>query len=177
MKYVINGKNKLLITERARKTLFYCCSWLFKIFQKIRHLENCIRKYFIHSVTTWNQLVASAKFEPTTMYLISKHLTSVRLGTKWLWVWISLLSLKRQIWRLLQARSSLTFRQTIECGFTLKLVCDIITTYNHLVVWKMSSFWKSNKLSVGPFLWHYKVIVPVISHKTWLYGVSLIWAN
>ena len=36
---------------------------------------------------------------------------------------------KLQIWRLLWARSSLTFRQTIECGFTLKLVRDIIITY------------------------------------------------
>ena len=54
---------------------------------------------------------------------------SVRLRTKWLWVRIALLSLKLQIWHLLRARSSLTFRQTIECGFTLKLVCDMIITY------------------------------------------------
>ena len=40
---------------------------------------------------------------------------------KLLWVRISLLSLKLQIWRLLRERSSLTFRQTIECGLTLKL--------------------------------------------------------
>ena len=39
-------------------------------------------------------------------------------------------SLTLQIWRLLRARCSLTFRQTIECRFTLKLVRDIIT-YNH----------------------------------------------
>ena len=37
---------------------------------------------------------------------------------------------KLQIWRLLRPRSSLTFRQTIECGFTLKLVCDMIITYS-----------------------------------------------
>ena len=51
---------------------------------------------------------------------------SVRLRTKWLWVWISLLSLKSQIWLLLRARSSLTFRETIESGFTLKLIRDMI---------------------------------------------------
>ena len=36
---------------------------------------------------------------------------SAHLWTKWLWVRISLLSLKLQIWRLLRARSCLTFRQ------------------------------------------------------------------
>ena len=36
---------------------------------------------------------------------------SVRLRTKWLWVRIPLQSLNLQIWRLLRARSSLTFRQ------------------------------------------------------------------
>ena len=52
------------------------------------------------------------------------------LGTKWLWVWIPLLSLKFQIWRLLRASRSLTFWQTIECGFTLKLVRGMIITYD-----------------------------------------------
>ena len=41
--------------------------------------------------------------------------------TKWLWVRLKLLSLTFHIWSLLRARSSLTFRQTTECGFTLKL--------------------------------------------------------
>ena len=53
-----------------------------------------------------------------------------RLRTKWLWVRILLLSLTLQILRLLQAKSSLTFRQTIECRFTLTLVCDMIIIYN-----------------------------------------------
>ena len=39
-----------------------------------------------------------------------------------------------QIWRLLRARSSLTFRQTIECGFTLKLVRDMIIAYSEFIV-------------------------------------------
>ena len=55
---------------------------------------------------------------------------SVRLRSKWLGVPIAMLSLKRKIWRLLQARSSLTFRQTIECGFILKVVRDTIIAYN-----------------------------------------------
>ena len=57
--------------------------------------------------------------------------------TKRLWVRILTLSLKLQIWWLFRGygvcfvstRSSLTFRQTIKCRFTLKLVCDIIITY------------------------------------------------
>ena len=57
---------------------------------------------------------------------------SVRLWTKWLWVWISLLSLKLQIWCLFRARSPLTFRHTIECRFTLKLVRDMIITYSQM---------------------------------------------
>ena len=55
---------------------------------------------------------------------------SVRLRTKWLCVQILLLSFKLQTWPLLHARSSLRFRRTIECGFTLKLVCDMIVTYS-----------------------------------------------
>ena len=43
---------------------------------------------------------------------------------------IPFLSLKLQICRLHRARSSLIFRQTMECGFTLKLVRDIIITYS-----------------------------------------------
>ena len=53
----------------------------------------------------------------------------VRLQTKWLWVRIALLSLELQIWRLLRARRSLTFRQTIGCGFTMKLVRDMIIRF------------------------------------------------
>ena len=53
---------------------------------------------------------------------------SFRLRTKWFCVRIPLLSLKLQIWHLLRTRSSLTFRQTIDCRFTLKLVRDMITT-------------------------------------------------
>ena len=55
---------------------------------------------------------------------------SVCLQTKWLWFRISLLLLKLRIWRLLRARSYLTFRQTIVCGFTLNLGRDMITTYS-----------------------------------------------
>ena len=48
------------------------------------------------------------------------------LRTKWLWVRITLLSLKLQIWLLLRAKNSLTFRLIIECELTLDLVRDMI---------------------------------------------------
>ena len=54
----------------------------------------------------------------------------VRLWSKWLGVRIPLLSLKLQICRLHRARSSLIFGKKMECGFTQKLVRDIIITYS-----------------------------------------------
>ena len=68
----------------------------------------------------------------THNHLVRKR-TLNHLRTTWLWVRIPLLSLKLEIWHLLRARSSLTFWQTIECGFTLKLVCDTIITDSHSV--------------------------------------------
>ena len=65
----------------------------------------------------------------TTQASLAKWLTD-RLRTKRLWVWIPLLLFKLQIWRLLRARSSLTFRQSIECGHTVKLVRNMIITYS-----------------------------------------------
>ena len=57
---------------------------------------------------------------------------SIRLRTKLLWIRILLLPHKLQIWCLLQARSSLIFRQTIERGLTLKLVRDMIITCSQM---------------------------------------------
>ena len=71
--------------------------------------------------------MAATGFKHTTSLAIC---LSVRSLTKWLSVRIPLLSLKLQIWCLLRARNSLTFKQTIECRFTLKLIRDMITTYS-----------------------------------------------
>ena len=70
----------------------------------------------------------------STLYSLDYKWLNVRLRTKSLWVRITLLSLKLQIWHLLRARSSLTFRYTIECGFTLKLVREMIITYSQEVL-------------------------------------------
>ena len=61
-----------------------------------------------------------------------KKWLSIRLRTKWLLVQIFWLSLKVQISRLFRARSSLTFRQTIDCKLTLKLASDMIITYSQM---------------------------------------------
>ena len=65
----------------------------------------------------------------TYNHLVCKW-TLNHLQTKWLWVQIPLLSLKLQISRLFRTKSSLTFRQLLECGFTLKCVRDMIITYS-----------------------------------------------
>ena len=57
---------------------------------------------------------------------------SLHLRTNWFCVRIPLLSLKLQIWRLLRARSFFTFRQTMVCRFTLKLVWYMVITYIQL---------------------------------------------
>ena len=81
---------------------------------------------------------------------------SVRLRTKWLWSRILLLSLKLQIWCLLWARSFLKFRHNIECGFTLKLLSDMIT-YSKKQSTYISGFyllggWASQKFAHSPTL-------------------------
>ena len=70
---------------------------------------------------------------------------NVHLRTKWLWVRVPLQSLKLQIFHLFGERSSLPFRQiTIECGFTLKHVRDMIRTFNKLK-FLFTSLLKTNK--------------------------------
>ena len=75
-----------------------------------------------------------SKQAPYLKYILATNAKwlSVRFRSKWLWVRIPLLSLKLQTWSPLRARSSLTFRQTIECKFTLKLVRHMIVTYSQM---------------------------------------------
>ena len=75
---------------------------------------------------------------------------SVRLRTKWLWVRVQLQSLKLQIPRLFRERNSfLDIQATIECGFTLKRVRDMIRTYsvfNLYICLNHSSRYKHNRI-------------------------------
>ena len=91
-------------------------------------IELCCEYLSVRCIWLYVIIMSCTSFRVNPHSSLAKWL-SVCLQTKWLWVRISLLSLKRQIWHLLWARSSLTFRQTIECGFTLKLVRDMIITY------------------------------------------------
>ena len=86
----------------------------------------------------------------------------VPLRTKWLWVRILLLSLKLQIWRLPRARSSLTFRQTIECRFTLKLVRDMIITY------RTNQCWESLIRTLESHYWHATSFIVLRPRKAFL---------
>ena len=91
---------------------------------------------------------------------------SVRLRTKWLRVRIPLLSLKLQIWRLRWARSSLTFRQTTECRFILKLVRDMIITYSH---WNTLIYFSKKKI------WHH--IWKLTWKNVWFCFISTVWVH
>ena len=96
---------------------------------KIRTQNNLVCKRTLNHLAKLAKWLSCVAIHRTDKY--SKWL-SVRLQTKWLWVRILLLSLKLQIWRLLLARSSLTFRQCVfECVFTLKFIRDRIITHSH----------------------------------------------
>ena len=69
-----------------------------------------------NEIRTHNHLVRKRTLNHLAKLARLAKWLSVRLQTKSLWIRISLLSLKLQIWRLLRVRSSLIFRQTIECG-------------------------------------------------------------
>ena len=61
-------------------------------------------------IVTYSQMHCTDKYSQQLNHLASLgKLLSVRLQTKWLWVWIPLLSLQLHIWRLFQTKSSLTF--------------------------------------------------------------------
>ena len=119
-------------------------------------------------------------FEPSTTYFINEYSTQASLA-KWLNICLQTKCcgfeshscyLKLQLWCLLQALSSLTFRQTIECGFTLKLVRDMIITYSHRfmklqcrllflgfcgnrhpITWKRANLWMSPDILKRLFRW------------------------
>ena len=57
---------------------------------------------------------------------------SVRLRTKWLWVRIPLQSLKISYIVPVASKEFLDIQASIECGFTLKHVCDVIRTYSQM---------------------------------------------
>ena len=86
-----------------------------------------------NGIRTHNHLVRKQTLNHLAKLASLTKWLSVRLRTKCLWVRIPLLSLKLQIWPLLRARSSLTFRQTIECRLTLKLVLGMIIIYSQII--------------------------------------------
>ena len=59
-------------------------------------------------------------------------LVSFRLWTKWLWVRVQLQSLKNSDFAPASGKEFLDIQATIECGFTLNRVRDMIRAYNHM---------------------------------------------
>ena len=125
-----------LVRKRTLNHLAELAKWL-----------SCVVSTYLHGAFDWCSYVTYAFQSESTLYSylnITKFLArswreiwSLRdcnwnSRTKWLWVWVQLRSLKLQILRLLRARSSLTFRPTIECGFTLKYVHDMIRTSSQM---------------------------------------------
>ena len=118
-----------------------CSHWTFRLWAYFGqvvpwHLGNY--RVWIHSETsTWQEhtFKRTVQVSPqnTAETMLAKWL-SVRLRAKWFWVRVQLQSLNVQTLCLLQARSSLTFRQP-ECRFTLKRVRDMTRTYNQDIVW------------------------------------------
>ena len=90
-------------------------------------------KLVCYMIIIYSQINRTDKHSQKLNHLASlTKCLSYCLQTNWLWVQILLLSLKLQTWRLLQGRSSLTFKQTVECGFTLKLVRDLIIKFKQM---------------------------------------------
>ena len=97
-------------------------------------------RMWIHSKTrTWhdNNMQSNAPHREvlkTMLYHLASlaKWLSVQLRTKWLRIRSLLLSLKLQIWNLLQAWFFLTLRQTVECRVTLNFVRNPIKTYSQM---------------------------------------------
>ena len=108
-----------------RKFYLLIC-FILTLFNSGHITQQYINLQQINGIRTHNHLVRKR----TLNYLPGQFGSMFECSFRWFWVRIPFLSLKLQIRRMLRARSSLTFRQTIECRFTLKLVRDMIITYS-----------------------------------------------
>ena len=115
-------------TQQSQPQLSFSSSWKSKPEYNSTSLLICLARIFFrftaidsNQIRTHNHLVRKRTLS------LAKWL-NVRLRSKWLWVRISF---KLQIWRLLRVKSSLTFMQTIECKFTLKLIRSMIIKHSY----------------------------------------------
>ena len=157
MKYVINGKNNKNICQTTRRALFYHCSWAAELFQQLMHIENCVRNVFVPITVLINRKSNLCILQTTSKTLFCYTLLVVKIFQK--------------IGRLENC--------------VRKTFLHSVTVWNQLVVWKISGFWQSNKTSAcsygikTPFKksflpWLYRVIVPIINRKIWVFGLSVI---
>ena len=100
-------------------------------------------RVWIHSETcTWHDKNIQSNATQLNHLASFTKLFSVHLRTKWLWIWVSLQSLKLQILCLFRARSSLTFRQIYSVD---SLWNAYVTWQEHTASWifleKLESQW------------------------------------
>ena len=112
------------------------------------------RVFFVIPKYTWKikWQLRNSNPQPLSLQTNTQPL-SVSVWNKWLLVRIPLLSLKLQIWCQFRARNSLTFRQTVECRSTLKLVCDMIITYRWIYLSLSIKFFTDESCSPIPVRW------------------------
>ena len=109
--------------------------WISEVLLDVKNILAGNKTFWKKKKSSWGQYLQNPYYSSdrngirTHNHLVCKW-TLNHLQTKWLWVQIPLLSLKLQISRLFRTKSSLTFRQLLECGFTLKCVRDMIITYS-----------------------------------------------
>ena len=153
-----------------------CCEYL-----SVRCIWQCVIMFCTsfrvnpHSIICLNvkELLAESRrhiwsLSDSNMIRIHNHLVRKRTLNH-------LAKLAKWLWRLLWARSSLTFRQTIECEFTLKLMRDMIITYSHsfylfkvIEDWSKQSSLGSHSLKISNYSF------PVMLHRQWLDVASLL---
>ena len=115
-------------TQQSQPQLSFSSSWKSKPEYNSTSLLIChARIFFRFTAIDSNQIRTHNHLVRKRALSLAKWL-NVRLRSKWLWVRISF---KLQIWRLLRVKSSLTFMQTIECKFTLKLIRSMIIKYSY----------------------------------------------
>ena len=124
MEEILDSSRKAVLKKAViQKYIFYGKSEHFCCLNgsQIHHLKN-------HSNTLASVIVVDSSMR-------NQEILSDTKGTEPITTqFVNEVSLKLQIWRLLRAKSSLTFRQTMGCRFTLKLVRDMIITYSQEIL-------------------------------------------
>ena len=113
-----------IFCKQAIKVFCNCIQELYKLFEnrlKFSYIWSMLKAFLILSIFNpfWLNFwvfvdeLSGCGFDTINTQSILVKFLSVRWWTKWLWVRVPLLSLKRQISHLFQAKNVLTFRQLL----------------------------------------------------------------